>query len=199
MNYQKFKIELITAYKKYKGDDFLVGRLHNKLLQEILTRIRKQKNKKDFVLFISCLNFFYSTRIQLAEDGLNFNVVKIAEILRRNWDIGLNLSSVKQNDRILPSVVQKLREKIHISTGIDLISLASKIVHQLNSQYPIYDGRVCDFLKHKIKIGRINIKDDYCRFCDYYLNVMNKIDWPVKKVDEYDNAIWVLMDNKKYH
>ena len=75
--------------------------------------------------------------------------MKIAKILFNNWTNGLNFSVIRGQKQVDTKKVEILRNKIQNKLGVDLFSLTTKIFHQLNSQYPIYDSRVCKFLKHK--------------------------------------------------
>jgi hypothetical protein len=192
VNYSKLNLELQKCLKIHNTNKHLVGRLNDKLLQSILKEIRQNPKLDYFVQFINCLNYFYSTRIQLAKGRKDDNVIRIAKIIFDNWKEGLNLSSINISEEVNTTKVEMLRKKIYDTVSVDLFSLTTKIFHQLNSQYPIYDSRVCSFLKKKALIGRINIKNDYDVFYSSYLAVVQKIGWPKNQINEFDTAIWVL-------
>lgn len=129
--------DIIKSLRRYKSSAYRVGRLGDDLLQEILKEYKRQPSLDRAIQFISCLNFFYSTRIQLAEGTVNDNVIKIARIFHGNWNKGLNLIEIKQGQKPSTYLVNQMRIKIKNASGKDLFSLTTKIFHQLNSQYPI--------------------------------------------------------------
>jgi hypothetical protein len=88
---ERIKISLRKSLKKYKSDQYLADRLGNDLLQEILSSYRNGPSLSRMIQFIKCLNYFYSTRIQLAEGTLNDNIIIIAKIVHANWRRGINL------------------------------------------------------------------------------------------------------------
>lgn len=177
----------------YKSPAYLVGRLGNELLQEILEQYKQKPSLNIAIQFISCLNFFYSTRIQLADGTINDNVIKIAKVFHSNWDKGLNLMKIKQGEEPVLNQVNKMRLKVKETLGKDLFSLTTKIFHQLNSQYPIYDSLVNRFLKKNIKVGRINLSKNYVVFYENYQKALKLLDWPVSDIDQFDSAIWVFI------
>jgi len=186
------KSKLTKSLSIYNSDKFLVGRLHNEILHHLIEGYRKSQILSEMVKFISCLNYFYSTRVQAAEGRMNDNLVKVAKLIHSNWNKGLNLEKIKEGDIIDIHLVDKLRKKIYSLLGRNLFSLATKIFHQLNSQYPIYDSKIKIFLKSEMKVGRVNLFKSYPLFYQHYTASMEKIEWDSKKVDQFDSAIWVL-------
>jgi hypothetical protein len=189
----KLKKDVMKSLAIYKSPAYLVGRLGNELLQEILEQYKQKPSLNRAIQFISCLNFFYSTRIQLADGTVNDNVIKIAKVFYSNWDKWLNLIKIKQGDEPVLELVNKLRLKIKETAGKDLFSLTTKIFHQLNSQYPIYDSLVNRFLKKNIKVGRNNLSKNYVVFYENYKKALTLLGWPADNIDEFDSAIWVFI------
>jgi hypothetical protein len=189
---QKLKFKLEHSYKVYQSDEHLIGRLNDKLLHSILIEIQRKPSISNFVMFVSCINYFYSTRIQAANGAIGKNIIKIASILQYNWNRDIKLKRIINSSEIDPSKVDELRRQIKNAVKRDLFSLTTKIFHQLSSQYPIYDSRVNKFLKNRVGVTRINLSKDYSLFCLIYFIAMEDIEWSLEKVDQFDNAVWVL-------
>lgn len=189
-DFTQVKADLKKYLERFNTPEFLVGRLNDEVLQFIIGRIEENPEER-FIQLINTLNFFYSTRIQIAKGTRDENVKKISKILSDNWNNGWQLNAIKEGVTIEVKYVQEFREKIDSETGKDFFSLSTKVFHQLNSQYPIYDTRVVNFLNRIGKIKRNELHKSYSSFTTHYFALMDKIGWSRDDVNGFDNAVWI--------
>jgi len=206
--YTVLKKQLKEAHEKFQTRPvFKVGKLNDVLLAEIIERIRANPSLENFILFTNCLNFFYSTRLQSAVNkdndvvkSKNDIIINVAKKLKENSSKGLRLIAEKNGGEINPEKVEKLRVDLKEYLNRGTYSFSTKVFHQLNSNYPILDANVNKFMQvNKFKKGKNFYSDkvDYATFYSAYQNMMEKIGWDKSKVNELDNAIWVLVDSNR--
>ncbi|MBO9565437.1 MAG: hypothetical protein J7621_21850 [Niastella sp.] len=199
---------LQKAYKEYEENPYRrIGILNDEILAIVVARIRKEPSLDNFLMFTNCLNFFYSTRLQGAVDkdvfalkNVNKVIIRVAKELEAAWgENGLNLKAEQPSGPVNVKKVERLRRKLKkVLNERRAYSFCTKVFHQLNSQYPILDARINQFMyKEKFKPYRVNFYADhtpYKVFQTAFQDMMKDLGWPLDQVNELDNAIWVYFD-----
>jgi hypothetical protein len=198
----RLKKNLCNSLEIYNtGDIHKIGKLNDKLLAELVMRIRLKPSLNNFILFVNCLNFFYSTRLQASKGNKNDIIIKVARILKENWSSGLRLKEEQQGSRLNVEKVDVLRNAIFNTLKRNAYSFSTKVFHQLNYGYPILDNNVNIFLKRESYGCRVNFyNNDYAEFKRCFYDLVNDIRWPVNSINKLDRAIWgiVSRNEKKY-
>lgn len=203
----KLNRKLKASYKLFnKRPEYRVGIQNDIILKDILNKIENEHTSLDnFIAFTNCLNFFYSTRLQTNIDknrksilNRNLVVVWVAKFLQANWNNGLMLAEERKTKSITVKKVDKMRKALVRKFGKELYSFTTKVFHQLNSQYPIIDRNVKDFIrrynyKNKILLDQGSYKEFYAN----YLLMIKDIGWDQNDVDGFDIAMWVHISKQK--
>ncbi|MGN7824897.1 hypothetical protein ACTJJB_32535 [Chitinophaga sp. 22536] len=194
--------QLNKAYNEYSDSDVCrLGKLNDMVLARLVKDIRQTPSEDNFIIFTSCINYFYSTRLQAAvnQDRRTLNtwgkvIIRIAKVLEAAWDDEeICLKKEKQGGKVDTKKVEHLRELLHDKIDRGTYSFTTKVFHQLNSQYPILDGRVNQFMEQIIlkRKGHFHKRETpFSTFYSEYIQMMERLQWPVNQVNELDNAIW---------
>jgi hypothetical protein len=171
-------------------------------LANLVKNIRKSPELDNFIIFTNCINYFYSTRLQAAvtQEYRSLNtrnkvIICVARALEQVWnDETICLNKERQGGKVNVQKVERLRQRLDQVMKRGSYSFTTKVFHQLNSQYPILDTRVNQFMKLKILDRKINFYkqgNPFGVFYNEYTKMMKKLDWPMDRVNELDNAIWI--------
>lgn len=194
---------LNRSYNAYATlDEYRLGALNDVVLANLVENIRKSPSLDNFIIFTNCVNYFYSTRLQAAvtQEYRSLNtrnkvIIRAAKVLESAWkDNVIRLNKEKQGGKVNVEKVEWLRQRLDIVMKRGSYSFTTKVFHQLNSQYPILDARVNQFMKLKILDRRINFynhNNSFSVFYNEYILMMKKLKWAEDQVNELDNAIWV--------
>lgn len=180
----------------------LVGKMNDILLKEILLEIREKPTLGNFVMFVNCLNFFYSTRLQAAKGDRDEIIIKVAQLLKSNWRNGIKLFEEIQGGECNLKKIDLLRDQMFITLNRHAYSFSTKVFHHLNNLYPILDLNVRTYMKNEFY--QFHKSSFYTKPYDFfylkYMEMVNQLKWPKNKIDELDVAIWITVNNnrKKY-
>jgi hypothetical protein len=183
---------LEQALENYNQDPYYTARKNDEFLQLLATKIHENPHGDDhFFHFVNCLDFFYSTGLKYKD---RYAKKSVAEIVQNNWLSGLHLSAIKYDETIFHDKVDSLREKIKVAIG-DYYSFVTKVFHQLNNNYFIWDSHIVKYLLYHGKIKNKE-KTAYKTFFDTLINLKAELEWP-RTNDELDIAIWTHVDQHR--
>lgn len=178
-----------------KDPKFHTGRMNEKLLAELVNNMIKSPTYDTIFHFVNCLDFFYSTGLKYS-DKLFSTKKNIAELILQNWDTGIRLSEVAAKDVNCEKVDHfrtALKTCFPNEKKKDYYSFVTKVFHNLNCSYFIWDRNVYHFLiKHQL--AKSNMKTQaYQKYYSTLIEVKNKITWPYDH-DKLDLAIWSIVN-----
>jgi len=174
-------------------DNYYTGRMNNILLQKLLANIYNNPTHDNFFHFVNCLDFLYSSGLKYKDKNQNTKL-KVTTILFNNWDNGLCLKEIKTAPAIHFDKLDSLRNEIkHIG---DYYSFTTKVFHQMNSDYFIWDKHVVKFMLYHNFLNTDSKKTTYRNYYEQVITMKNEIHWD-KSHDELDISIWMYVDNNK--
>lgn len=194
--------ELKASLKIYNTIEIhKIGKLNDQLLKELVSRIRKNPTLDNFIVFVNCLNYFYSTRLQASKGNNSELIIKVAKILKANWKAGILLKNEIAEQELSCYKIDNLRDQIFASLKRNAYSFSTKVFHQLNYAYPILDANVNCFLKKEgYGVGVGFYTNNYQVFYDVFHRMVKDMQWPTDQINTIDRAIWgiVARNEKKY-
>jgi hypothetical protein len=138
--------------------------------------------------------------LQLGKSGRNSTVIAAAEILQENWYKGVVLDQVRQGEPVIGEKVEQLRVAISNKLGLQFYSFTTKVFHLLNSQYPILDSNVKQFMRERGFSRRKNFsskKRSYQEFYAAFVKMIEALSWEKNEVEKLDIAIWEFITQQK--
>jgi hypothetical protein len=189
------KRHLTTLLNQFKtSGNWLISRENDSVLEILLNDVRKRPSKITIARFANTLNSYYNAGLRYERGSM----LKVVEIINQQWKKGLKLGEIYEGQDVNTNKVDKLRSIFYNNLTKDYYSYVTKIFHQLNSQYPIYDRLMIGFLKKEKTLIKNNIKNyEYAMFLESVTATMHKYKWNPEDVNGFDNAIWVYMNGER--
>jgi hypothetical protein len=190
---------LKTALVNYKTKDrYKHYHCNEKIIATFKDKIKKatKPTEEDIMCFVSCLNAFYSAGLNFEKD--KSGIEKMTSFINVNWTSGLKLKEQLSVEEVNPLNIQSFCAKSPLSRN--MYSFITKVYHQFNSDYPIYDSKLeklLILLFPKIKHSVYKAYPKYYNiFCEVLLKNLNRQNLKMD-VNDFDNAAWILIKEKE--